>query len=57
MDTMDSTVEIVTNCEANGASPPYFAAIIAVVLPTGIPARSTDTLVISGSMENARQPR
>lgn len=41
----DNNVEIKTNLTANLESPLYFSANIAVVVPAGIPAKTTETAV------------
>ena len=44
---MDKIVVRTTHLLANSASPPYFDANMAVVLPAGIPAKTTETPVIN----------
>ena len=57
IEIIERTVDIETSCDAKEASPPYFAARMAVVLPAGIPANNTDTPVIRGSTEKSRRLR
>ena len=49
MVSSDSSVLTSTQAEAYSASPPYFSAKIAVVLPAGMPASTTHTPVTSAS--------